>query len=166
MKYPFAVTCCCCFEYCVCQLVFHFILQASLPDVSFVAEKIRSPRVYSYLALHSYDSFRPKVTSGCFWCGIAHPVVCKMKGRKFFEKIKFKYSNSAFISVVIVRQLIICVLRCGILRLHFFSFVIMIVRIVSSKVSLGEGDKNGWITVFCVTLKVNKCVRTQYKWLS
>ena len=38
----------------------------------------------------------------------------------------------------------------------------MIVHIVFSKVSLGEGDENGSTTIFCLTLKVNKFVRTQY----
>ena len=39
-------------------------------------------------------------------------------------------------------------------------------HVVSSKISLGEGDENSLATVFCLILEVNNFVRTQYKCLS
>ena len=64
-----------------------------------------------------------------------------MKGRTFLIKL---YLNGAFLSVF-VRQLLICASKCEIV---FFKSGIMIVHVLSSKVFLGEGDKNGWQLYF------------------
>ena len=50
------------------------------------------------LRSYTYRTFScRKGTAGCFWSGIAHPVVCKTKGTFFWTKSD---SNSAFLSVL------------------------------------------------------------------
>ena len=74
-----------------------------------------------------------------------------------FDKIKFKLSIPKRFCEATDN---LCIPKCEILRLY--KFEIMIVYVVTSKVSLGEGDENDSTTIVCLTLKVNKFVRTQY----